>query len=108
MTSTARTRGPAKSRREVGSDHPLCRPPKGSHDVRALRNGRWRDDDGETPTFVFFGLEQPDDGSPMQSATVWVAKCSCALWADCPASKALAKASDIYGAASIVIVKACK
>lgn len=89
--------------------HPLCRPPKGATEVLRLKeNGRWIKDDGE-PGLAFVGLSGRITNTVTNEitaenvdASAWVASCNCKVHGECPASKALNKACDVYDGASLV------
>lgn len=68
--------------------------------IRLCDDGRWRDDNKQ-PAIAFVGLRQPDDDQPDVDAIVWVAHCKCKEHVKCPVAKALNKACELYGSASI-------
>jgi hypothetical protein len=81
--------------------HPKCRPGKTAHGTKALQlrpNGRWGKDDGG-PGLAFIGTAASEIDP--QTATVWVANCSCKIYLQCPLAKALAYAGDRYEATTV-------
>ena len=89
---------PRKSTKRV-KRHPKCVPPKGVRmlHVRNPKTGRWKElpwgdfDFEPKPAEVFFGMVGVDG-----DVKVWVAECDCKIHAECPASKGLDKACELF------------
>jgi hypothetical protein len=85
--------------------HALCRPPRGSRNVKRLNvaTGRWTKDNGE-PSIAFIGEKLGavaflDPESP--EGYVWIAICRCPTYAECVLSKALAHAGTVYDSTTV-------
>jgi hypothetical protein len=85
--------------------HALIVAPIGAHHLwRLSKNGRWTQvsDPKETqPAEAFIGILGTE-------ACVWVAECSCKVYAKCPLAFALERACERWGSATAIRVKGCK
>lgn len=82
--------------------HLLVSPPAGAFDLYFLSafTNRWRKagtlDPAATPALAWIGKIENE------GAFAWVATCSCKTHGECPASRALDKACDLWDGASLI------
>lgn len=91
--------------------HPLITPPDGAFDLHFLSatTNRWRKIPTTSGTLVAYPADHPDRialawvGKIENEGTfAWVATCSCKTHGECPASRALDKACDLWDGASLI------